>query len=341
MIGLPQASQFRRTRRRLVQHPARAERGGGAGRIRGDGLVWREVSPRQRGRAPGRIASASWYRTGMDADTNGQCSSPCSRGASGSGWSCAHRRRMPSRSTSSPSSGCGRCSIPAASARSTSCTCRSGRPVRLMMTSQDVIHSFYVPAFRIKQDVLPGRYTTLWFTATKTGDYPPVLRRILRHRAFAHGRQRGGAWSRAISSDGCRRGSAGTDAARRRARAVPPLRLQRLPRSRNRRCARRICEGCTAARCRLPDGSTRRSPTSATSATRSCCPASKIVAGYEPIMPTLPGPARRRATCSADRLPQVAAAAAPGDRRMNRVEHTAIAERQLSQRGLQPCARGC
>ena len=33
------------------------------------------------------------------------------------------------------------------------------------MTSEDVIHSFYVPAFRIKQDVLPGRYTTTWFEA--------------------------------------------------------------------------------------------------------------------------------------------------------------------------------
>jgi len=46
-----------------------------------------------------------------------------------------------------------------------------GRPVRLTMTSQDVIHSFYVPAFRIKQDVVPGRYTTLWFEATQTGEY--------------------------------------------------------------------------------------------------------------------------------------------------------------------------
>jgi cytochrome c oxidase subunit 2 len=46
-----------------------------------------------------------------------------------------------------------------------------GRPVRLTMTSQDVIHSFYVPAFRIKQDVLPERYTTLWFQATRPGEY--------------------------------------------------------------------------------------------------------------------------------------------------------------------------
>jgi cytochrome c oxidase subunit 2 len=46
-----------------------------------------------------------------------------------------------------------------------------GRDVKLIMTSQDVIHSFYVPAFRVKQDVLPGRYTVAWFHATKPGTY--------------------------------------------------------------------------------------------------------------------------------------------------------------------------
>jgi cytochrome c oxidase subunit 2 len=46
-----------------------------------------------------------------------------------------------------------------------------GRPVRLIMTSQDVIHSFYVPVFRMKQDVLPGRTTTTWFQATRTGTF--------------------------------------------------------------------------------------------------------------------------------------------------------------------------
>jgi cytochrome c oxidase subunit 2 len=44
-----------------------------------------------------------------------------------------------------------------------------GRPVKLVMTSEDVIHSFYIPTMRIKQDVLPGRYTELWFTPTVTG----------------------------------------------------------------------------------------------------------------------------------------------------------------------------
>lgn len=46
-----------------------------------------------------------------------------------------------------------------------------GEPIRLVMTSQDVIHSFFIPAFRVKQDVLPERYTTLWFQATKPGKY--------------------------------------------------------------------------------------------------------------------------------------------------------------------------
>lgn len=44
-------------------------------------------------------------------------------------------------------------------------------PVKLIMTSKDVLHSFYVPAFRNKQDVVPGRYTSLWFQATKEGSF--------------------------------------------------------------------------------------------------------------------------------------------------------------------------
>jgi cytochrome c oxidase subunit 2 len=47
----------------------------------------------------------------------------------------------------------------------------TGRAIKLTMTSQDVIHSFYVPAFRLKADVLPDRYTTVWFTPTQPGQY--------------------------------------------------------------------------------------------------------------------------------------------------------------------------
>lgn len=47
----------------------------------------------------------------------------------------------------------------------------AGRPVKLLLTSRDVIHSFYVPDFRIKQDAVPGRYTSIWFQAKAPGAY--------------------------------------------------------------------------------------------------------------------------------------------------------------------------
>ena len=52
-----------------------------------------------------------------------------------------------------------------------SCMCPIGRPVKVTLASEDVIHSFFIPAFRLKHDVVPGRYDTMWFTATKPGRY--------------------------------------------------------------------------------------------------------------------------------------------------------------------------
>src|SRR3989338_5495154 len=46
-----------------------------------------------------------------------------------------------------------------------------GKPINLLMSSQDVIHSFFIPNFRLKNDVLPGRYTQLWFNATQLGEH--------------------------------------------------------------------------------------------------------------------------------------------------------------------------
>jgi cytochrome c oxidase subunit 2 len=46
-----------------------------------------------------------------------------------------------------------------------------GVPVKITLTSEDVIHSFFVPAFRVKKDAVPGRYNTTWFEATKPGRY--------------------------------------------------------------------------------------------------------------------------------------------------------------------------
>jgi cytochrome c oxidase subunit 2 len=46
-----------------------------------------------------------------------------------------------------------------------------GRPVKVTFTSEDVLHSLYFPAFRVKADAIPGRYSTVWFDATKTGEF--------------------------------------------------------------------------------------------------------------------------------------------------------------------------
>jgi cytochrome c oxidase subunit 2 len=63
-----------------------------------------------------------------------------------------------------------------------------GQPVELLMTSRDVIHSFYVAAFRNKQDVVPGRITTFWFTATQPGRYPILC---AEYCGAGHSRMRG------------------------------------------------------------------------------------------------------------------------------------------------------
>jgi cytochrome c oxidase subunit 2 len=46
-----------------------------------------------------------------------------------------------------------------------------GTPVKVLLASEDVIHSFFVPAFRVKMDVVPGKYTAIWFEATREGDF--------------------------------------------------------------------------------------------------------------------------------------------------------------------------
>ena len=64
-----------------------------------------------------------------------------------------------------------------------------GTPVKLLISSEDVIHSYYIPAFRQKIDAVPGKTTTMWFEASKAGHLPAVLRRVLRHAALGDDRQ--------------------------------------------------------------------------------------------------------------------------------------------------------
>ena len=96
----------------------------------------------------------------------------------------AGRRRA---STSSPSSGCG-VRVSRRRRRRTTSRVPVGRPVELSMTSRDVIHSFYVPAFRVKQDVCPAACTTMWFEATSPAAYDI---RCAEYCGAGHSRMRG------------------------------------------------------------------------------------------------------------------------------------------------------
>ena len=108
-----------------------------------------------------------------------------------------------------------------------------GRPIELVMTSEDVIHDFSVPAFRIKHDVLPGRYETLWFQAETTRHLSSVLHATLRHRPRANDRRdRGNDRARVSEMAGAARrqrdtGGGGED-------LIHAQRLQRLPRRQRR-----------------------------------------------------------------------------------------------------------
>jgi cytochrome c oxidase subunit 2 len=160
-----------------------------------------------------------------------------------------------------------------------------GRPVRLVMTSEDVIHSFYVPAFRVKQDVLPGRYTTMWFEPTKLGEYhlfcaeycgtkhSGMIGRVVvmdpsEYQAWLGG-GRGGSLSQAgekrfndLGCTTCHRDDAGHDGAR-----GPQLR------------------GLFGSRVKLRSGETVVADESYLRESI-LDPKAKVVQGFEPIMPT-------------------------------------------------------
>ncbi len=103
-----------------------------------------------------------------------------------------------------------------------------GRPVKLIMGSEDVLHSYYIPAFRVKADVIPGRYNTMWFTATKPGTYHLFCAEYLRHQALGDDRQRHRDGALRVSGVARRRQVGGFAGGRRR-QAVHRQRLHHLP----------------------------------------------------------------------------------------------------------------
>ena len=112
-----------------------------------------------------------------------------------------------------------------------------GQPVALTMTSEDVIHSFFVPAFRAKADVFPGRYTTIWFTPTKPGRYHLFCAEYCGTEHSRHDRLGDRADARGVP-DLARLGAGAGDAAQAGQRALLPARLHRLPRGSGTRTSR-------------------------------------------------------------------------------------------------------
>lgn len=157
-----------------------------------------------------------------------------------------------------------------------------GRPIKLVMTSEDVVHSFFIPAFRIKQDVLPGRYTQLWFQATETGRFPLMC---AEYCGTNHSRMRG--WVEVMPPQDYQRWLSGEATGISMAQAGEKV-FHRLG------CA--TChvkdapplQGLYRSRVALADGSAviaderylRESMID---------PAAKVVRGFEPVMPTFVG----------------------------------------------------
>jgi cytochrome c oxidase subunit 2 len=181
----------------------------------------------------------------------------------------------------------------------------AGRPVRLLMTSRDVIHSFFVPALRLKQDVLPGRYTQTWFNADRPGRYELFC---AEYCGMGHSAMLGeivvmkpadfDAWL----ADARRSGSPAVDAAMSEEERVDPR--QSLPEQ-----GRRLAAEYGCFKCHTVDGTRHIGPTwldlykkterldggktvvaDEGYLTESMMdPRAKIVAGYQAVMPTYQG----------------------------------------------------
>ncbi|MEQ8232657.1 MAG: cytochrome c oxidase subunit II [Gammaproteobacteria bacterium] len=164
-----------------------------------------------------------------------------------------------------------------------------GRPVRLVLDARDVIHSFYVPALRLKQDAVPGRYTSTWFELDTAGEYPvrcaefcgtghATMRATLValaaddfaawHEQAAAGAsgetpaQRGGALFESLGCASCHAADSATPA--------PDL------------------HGVAGREVTLADGSTLRADAEYIRESI-LAPRARVVAGYDPIMPSFEG----------------------------------------------------
>jgi cytochrome c oxidase subunit II len=162
-----------------------------------------------------------------------------------------------------------------------------GQAVRVHMISEDVIHDLYIPAFRIKMDVLPGRYTTLWFQPTKVGEYHLFC---AEYCGAKHSEMRGTVYVMEPSEYQAwlsGRGRTATPAESGR-QLLEDLRCNNCHRGGGVASRCPPLEGLFGSAVPLRDGSTVIADENyiRESILR---PAAKVVAGYEPIMPSFEG----------------------------------------------------
>ena len=172
-------------------------------------------------------------------------------------------------------------------ARDQCAACADGQPVQLTMISQDVFHSFSIPDFRVKREVIPGRYSTVWFEATTPGTYHLFCTQYCGTQPLRHDRRSHGADAR-----GLREVDAGIDqrhvaGAERRA-AVCQHGLQ-LPATRGNAAARGPnLAGVYGSKLQLTNGS-EVLVNDAYLRDAILNPSQHVTAGYAPIMPTYQG----------------------------------------------------
>jgi cytochrome c oxidase subunit 2 len=161
-----------------------------------------------------------------------------------------------------------------------------GRPIKLTMTSEDVIHSFYIPDFRVKLDVVPGRYGEMWFEPTRTGkfhlfcaEYCGTKHSGMIGSIYVMEPQEYQAW---LSGSGVEGSLA--DAGQKLFQDLACTNCHRADNTG--RCPNLV--GLFGTRVQLADG---RTVTMDESYIRESIltPGAKVVAGYQPIMPTFQG----------------------------------------------------
>jgi cytochrome c oxidase subunit 2 len=197
------------------------------------------------------------------------------------------------------------------------------RPTQLIMTSRDVIHSFFVPAFRVKQDVLPGRYVSVWFEPTQVGEY---LLECAEYCGVSHSRMLGRV--RVLSVEDYAAWLEGTTDSR-----DSSMNLVSLGRDAAVRHACFSChtvdgqahigptwQGLFGASVELTSGA--RVTADAAYLTRAMMdPAAEVVAGYPPVMPTYLGSlSQPEVAAILEYLRSLSAASVPPSVRLPRVE---------------------